>query len=114
MPGTVETADPDEIQDWIEERGGEPAITSEGSGELRVDFGDKEDVEQIPWPEFIEILEQEGLMMVYERNAIAGSDDISPAEEYEFVRQTRDSSEDIPDTEMDDDEVLGNMEETST
>lgn len=114
MAGTVETADPDEIQDWIEERGGEPAISSENSRELRVDFGDKEDVEQISWEEFLEILDEENLMMVYEQDAIAGSDETSPSEEYDFVRETRSSPEDVPDTEMDDDEILGNMEETST
>jgi len=113
MPGTFETADPDEIQDWIEEHGGEPAI-SENSGELRVDFGDQEELVPIPWKEFLEILEQERLMMVYEEDVIAGSDESSPSEEYEFVTDTRDTPEDVPDTEMDDDDVLGNMEETST
>lgn len=113
MPGTVETSDIDEIQDWIEERGGEPAVSSEGSGELRVDFGDKEDVKQILWPEFIEILEQEGLKMVYEQDDVAVSEDTSLSEEYEFVKKARDSPEDIPDTERDDDEVMDNMEETN-
>lgn len=112
MPGTVETADPDEIQDWIEQRGGEPAITHEGSGELRIDFGNEEDVERISWREFLEILDQEKLILVYEQDT--GIDKSAPSEEYEFVKDTTNSPEDIPDTEMDDLDVLRNMEETST
>lgn len=114
MANTIETADPDEVQDWIEERGGEPAVAKEGSGELRVNFGGSEEVEAISWKEFREILDEEELMMVYEQDSLTGSDETSPSEEYEFVRETRTTPEDTQDTEMDNEQVQDNIEETST
>lgn len=114
MPGTVETSDFDEIQEQIEQHGGEPAISNESPGEIRVDFGEQTGIEHVSWEEFIEIIEQEGLVMIYEEESIAGSHDLSPSDRYEFVKDKEGSSTDIPDTEMDDDEILGNMEETST
>lgn len=67
---TNSTSDHDEIQQWIEDREGVPAmVRTEGSGEgmLRVDFGDSEEnLMEISWAEFFRLFDEQALAFVYE------------------------------------------------
>ena len=107
MAETATTRDPDEIEDWVVNHGGLPAREPGSFAELRIDFGDLDEVEHLTWDEFFEILETENLVMEYE----LASNSRHPRQKYDFVQ--RDLGEALAETEMDDEEVLANTEETS-
>lgn len=76
---TVRTIDHDEIREWVEERGGAPAIVEgtrgEGGGILRVDFGENlEELEDVSWEEFFRIFEDNDLAFVYQSETYDGSE----------------------------------------
>ena len=68
------TTDHDEIQQWVEERGGHPARvkgTEKGStsGVLRIDypgFSGEERLEEITWEEFFDGFEKNELAFLYQ------------------------------------------------
>ena len=72
------TTNHDEIQRWVEERGGTPAaVTATGSGDdpgiLRIDFGDSEEgLEPISWDEFFEWFDRNELAFVYQEETKEG------------------------------------------
>jgi len=104
---TNTTQDPDEIEDWIFNHGGLPAKEPGSYAELRIDFGELEEAEPLTWDEFFEILDSENLMMEYELT----ENNRPPNEKYEFVQ--RPFEEGLAETEMDNEDVLANTEETS-
>lgn len=68
------TTDHEEIQRWIEEHGGRPAIIeSTWDGEsaiLEVDFGESEEtLMQVSWEEFFRIFDESGLVFLYQEEA---------------------------------------------
>lgn len=109
---TVTTTDHDDIQDWIEDRGGEPARERGNPEHLGIDFGESDDLAKISWPEFFEIFESQGLKFIHEQDNPAVDDGRSSREKYDFEIRTREEEKGIPETEMDDEDVMGNMEET--
>lgn len=69
------TTDHEKIKEWIEERGGVPAMveTTGGgeAGELRIDFPEEEGdprIEEITWEEFFEKFEKENLAFLYQED----------------------------------------------
>lgn len=71
------TTDHDEIREWVEERGGQPAYVEStedaDSGLLRIDFPDEgngdggdENLEDVSWDEFFETFEDEDLAFLYQ------------------------------------------------
>jgi hypothetical protein len=69
------TTDHEEIQRWVEERGGQPSTVrgtqrdSEGAGMLRIDFpgySGKRSLKAIDWDEFFEKFEESNLAFLYD------------------------------------------------
>ena len=92
---------------------GVPAHREGSLTELTIDFGEKDDLEGLSWKEFFDIFEKENLVMVHEIENIIDSDGRHPGEKYDFERETRDSLGEVSETEMDDQQVRSNTEETS-
>ena len=73
------TTDHEEIRNWVEERGGHPAIVKGtekgGSALLRVDYpgysGDDK-LEEITWDEFFEIFDNNELAFLYQEKTEDG------------------------------------------
>lgn len=70
------TQDHEEIQRWVEQRGGEPAVVKEtenndaGAGVLRIKFDPAEDdLEPISWEEFFETFDERGLIFLYQEES---------------------------------------------
>ena len=70
---SLTTTNHDEIQKWVEDRGGRPAIvkgTEKGdSALLRIDypgFSGEDTLEQIEWDEFFEIFDNNELAFLYQ------------------------------------------------
>lgn len=78
------TSDRETIRQWIEDHGGEPAVTTDGSGtetpgvRLGGDHGDREPV---PWDVFFDRLDSAGLALAYRTDEVGGTG--PPA--FEFV-----------------------------
>lgn len=72
----VRTVDHKEVQDWVEERGGRPAIVADTGGAgglLRIDFGAADEaLEPVSWDEFFRIFDEHDLAFVYEEDAQDG------------------------------------------
>jgi hypothetical protein len=73
------TIDHDEIQKWVEERGGSPAIIAatggDKAGRIVIDFPDKASdypLKSISWKAFFVKFEEEGLTFSYEDDEQAG------------------------------------------
>jgi hypothetical protein len=68
---SVRTIDHQEIRDWAEARGGEPAIVADTGGAgglLRIDFGTEDEaLEPVSWSEFFRIFDEHDLAFVYEQ-----------------------------------------------
>lgn len=112
MVDTKTTRDHDEIEEWITDHGGVPAREAGSFGELRVAFEGLDGLEELSWKEFFEILDSEDLEMEYEEEEIGG-DSRPPSEKYDFIVKARTTSQDVSGTEMDDEKIQSNMEETS-
>ncbi|MFP4038600.1 MAG: hypothetical protein ACLFTA_02350 [Candidatus Nanohaloarchaea archaeon] len=110
MNDTITTRDHTEIEDWITEHGGTPSKVPETFAELRVDFEEGEKLEEISWDEFFEVLESEGLAMEYEEEP--EKDTRPPSKKYDFIEEEP-AVPDEPKSEMDEEEIKANMEETS-
>ena len=73
------TTNHEEIQRWVEERGGRPAIvkrTEKGSSALlRIDypgFSGEDTLEEIEWDEFFEIFDENNLAFLYQEETADG------------------------------------------
>lgn len=72
MAQTTRTIDHEEIRDWVESRGGRPAVVEgthdiAGSGILRIDMGEgEESLEEVSWQEFFRIFDENDLAFVYQ------------------------------------------------
>jgi hypothetical protein len=85
------TVDHAQIQEWVEERGGRPAIFNgevieDQDGVLRIDFHEHtagQTLEPISWQEFFEQFEQQGLAFVYQDET---SGDV-PSRYFRFTRR---------------------------
>lgn len=73
------TTNHEEIQKWVEERGGRPAIVKRtekgGSALLRIDypgFSGEDTLEEIEWDEFFEIFDENNLAFLYQAETADG------------------------------------------
>ena len=70
------TTDHEEIQRWIEERGGQPARV-EGTNLLRVDypgFSGEQTLEPLDWDEFFRIFDENNLAFLYQEKTKDGGE----------------------------------------
>ena len=101
MAQKTRTIDHIEIKEWVESRGGRPAVLEGtfdelGGGVLRIDFGDPEEaLEELTWRDFFRVFDQNELAFVYE----AQSDD--GAESYVCTFVARDEAVDAEEPEAD-------------
>src|ERR1044071_8071759 len=75
------TTDHEEIRNWVEERGGHPAIvkgTEKGdSALLRIDYpgySGEDRLEEISWDEFFEIFDENDLAFLYQEKTQDGGE----------------------------------------
>lgn len=77
------TSDHETIREWIEARGGVPAVVrqtkggDEGKGILRVDFpggAGQDRLAQITWEEFFEEFDRRGLKFLYQEQTKGGGE----------------------------------------
>jgi hypothetical protein len=76
------TTDHDEIRQWVEERGGHPAVVKgtakgETAGVLRIDFpgySGEDTLEAITWEEFFEGFDDNNLAFLYQEQTKDGSE----------------------------------------
>ena len=73
------TTNHDEIREWVEARGGRPAIvrgTERGdSALLRIDFAEpSENLEEVPWEEFFKIFDENNLEFLYQKETADGKE----------------------------------------
>ena len=77
MSSAKTTTDHDEIRDWVEKRGGHPAVvsTTEDNGRpgglLRIDYdepggNDDADLRRIGWDEFFQIFDSNDIAFLYD------------------------------------------------
>jgi hypothetical protein len=79
---TRTTTDHDEIRRWVEEHGGKPAAVRGTGGDgdpgiLRIDFpggAGEEQIDPIPWDEWFEKFDREGLAFMYQERKAGGED----------------------------------------
>lgn len=76
---SITTTNHDEIRRWVEQRGGEPARVKgtghEEPGILCIDFpcyAGGDELEHIPWDEFLEKFDEAGLAFVYQEETTDG------------------------------------------
>jgi hypothetical protein len=94
------TTDHDEIQRWVEERGGKPATvkrTEKGGepGVLRIDFpgySGEGTLEEISWEDFFEKFEESKLAFVYQDTTADGQ----PSRFSKLVRRTEEQEKKRP------------------
>jgi len=75
------TTDHDEIREWVEERGGHPAIVKgtekRDSALLRIDYpgySGEDRLEEISWEEFFEIFDENKLAFLYQEETQDGGE----------------------------------------
>jgi hypothetical protein len=76
------TQDHDEIRQWAEARGGQPATVKttargEEAGILRIDFpgySGEDSLEQISWEEFFEKFDEKDLVFLYQDETVEGKE----------------------------------------
>lgn len=70
------TKDHEIIRDWVEKRGGKPAVVKGVTrGLLRIDFpgyGNDDALEEISWDEFFKIFDEKNLELLYQEKTIEG------------------------------------------
>jgi hypothetical protein len=82
MSDSKTTTNHDEIRRWVEERGGKPARVKDTGGKddpgiLRIDYpgrGDDHALEEIPWEEWLEAFDENGLAFLYQEETKDGSE----------------------------------------
>ena len=76
------TTNHDEIRQWVENRGGQPARvkgtgSSDDAGLLRIDYpghGEDENLEKLSWDDFFEKFEREQLAFLYQESTSSGEE----------------------------------------
>ncbi len=75
------TTDHEEIRNWVEERGGHPAIVKgtekRGSALLRIDYpgySGEDTLEEISWDEFFEMFDENNLAFLYQEETQDGGE----------------------------------------
>src|SRR3989338_4737011 len=73
----VRSIDHQEIREWVEARGGSPAIVADTRGEdgavLRVDFGEQDEaLEPVRWDEFFRMFDENDLAFLYQEEGADG------------------------------------------
>jgi hypothetical protein len=75
------TTDHEEIKQWVEERGGNPAIVKGtekgGSALLRIDYpgySGEDTLEEISWDEFFEMFDENNLAFLYQEETQDGGE----------------------------------------
>ena len=76
------TTNHDEIRQWVENRGGQPARvkgtgSSDDAGLLRIDYpgyGEDENLEKLSWDDFFEKFEREQLAFLYQESISSGEE----------------------------------------
>ena len=67
MASAKRTADHDEIREWVESKGGRPAIVEGTSGMLRIDFGEPDErLEATDWDTFFRIFDDSSVEFLYD------------------------------------------------
>jgi glutathione synthase/RimK-type ligase-like ATP-grasp enzyme len=84
------TTNHDEIRKWVEARGGKPATVKttggkEEAGILRIEFQERENLEEISWDEFFEKFDQNHLAFLYQ-------DRLKSGEESRFFKLVREQA----------------------
>jgi hypothetical protein len=82
MSAAKVTIDHDEIQAWVEERGGVPAHVKRGSGEndlgiLRIDFpgySGEDSLERVEWDQWFDAFEENGLAFLHQDEVDGGKE----------------------------------------
>jgi hypothetical protein len=99
MATAVRTTDHDEIREWVESKGGRPAIVKGTSGMLRIDFGEPDEtLEPVDWDTFFQIFDESGVDFLYDPKGHMvkfvphGSDDRGDAEEDRKMPRRRTAS----------------------
>lgn len=74
-----QTTDHDHIRQWVEQRGGRPAVVRDtmngSSGVLRIDFAEEdESLEEIPWNDFFRIFEEHNLAFLHQDTTEDGNE----------------------------------------
>jgi glutathione synthase/RimK-type ligase-like ATP-grasp enzyme len=82
------TTNHDEIRKWVEARGGKPATVKstggkEDAGILRIEFQDRQNLEEIPWDEFFEKFDRNDLAFLYQDRLKSGEE----SRFFKFVRR---------------------------
>jgi len=73
---TKVTTDQEEIRNWIEARGGQPARVK-GTNLLRIDypgFSGADTLEPLAWQEFFEVFEENNLAFIYQEQTKDGGE----------------------------------------
>lgn len=72
MAAAIQTQDHDEIREWVEARGGVPAIVKGTEGLLRIDFvegprsgGHEPTLEEVDWETWFEKFDENDLVFLY-------------------------------------------------
>jgi hypothetical protein len=74
------TTDHEEIRNWAEERGGQPASVrgtesgGEEAGVLRISFDNDPDLAEIDWDEFFDKFDEEKLEFLYQERTADGGE----------------------------------------
>ncbi len=69
MATAQRTTDHEEIRRWVEQNDGRPAVV-EGTGVLRIDFGQPEqNLNALDWEQFFEIFDRSNLAFLYDPQA---------------------------------------------
>lgn len=82
MSSSKTTTDHETIKEWVESRGGSPAVVAtthedEGSGVLRINFPNysgEDSLEEIDWEEFFEIFDERNLQFLYQEETKDGNE----------------------------------------
>lgn len=75
MAQTTRTVDHAEIKEWVEARGGRPAVVEgtfdeQGGGVLRIDFGEPDEaLEELTWRDFFRVFDANELAFAYDPQA---------------------------------------------
>jgi len=82
------TTNHDDIRKWVEARGGKPATVKrtggkEDAGILRIEFQDRENLEEISWDEFFEKFDRNHLAFLFQDRLKSGDE----SRFFKFVRR---------------------------
>lgn len=118
MTQAIRTIDHEEIREWVEAHGGQPAVVEGtydgfGSGILRIDWGIQDEaLDEVSWEDFFRVFDDNDLAFLYQEND-GGLDTFS----CRFVARTEEGVEDTGggDNELygDSDHGLGGLDDVS-